>query len=109
VGLLNYQTMEQLKDQDSAIRFIGKTTALRFICLSDGLATYETVIPKLVSEVYVKIQIEVFYEELTDLIDFCNVEFLTHQRQIFELVIIYSTVAASENIYHKKYIDPSNN
>jgi len=101
--------MEKLNDQDSVIRLIGRNTALKFEYLVDGVATYRTVVGKTIDGNYVDMQIDVFYEPLGDLLNFCTVGFLTFKRQVFELKIIHPTPNSTETLYHKKYIDKNEN
>lgn len=99
--------MEQLQNQQAVLNFIGKRTILKFSCLSDNIAEFESVVPKTISDNYFNIRVSVFYKDLADLLCYEEGEYLLDAQrfQVFELWIT-SLGGEKQCIYHKKYQDP---
>jgi len=101
--------MKQLKDQDSVVRLLGKNTILKFVCLVDSVATYETIVPKFIDGNLTAYRLDVFHHEGESLLDYETVSDITYNRQVFELKVSTPKQENYELLYHNKYNDPSAN
>lgn len=99
--------MKELNNEAAILNFIGKRTVLEFEHCIDGIVTYKTVIPKEILGEYCFIELEVFIETTTDFLKFETTENVLYKKQVFEVNVI--RLSGNENLYHKKYVDPSNN
>lgn len=99
--------MEQLQNQQAVLNFVGKKTIIKFSCLVDGIADFESVVPKTINDEYYNIRVSVFYEDLADLLCYEEGEYLLDEQrfQVFELWVT-NLGGEKKCIYHKKYQDP---
>jgi hypothetical protein len=102
--------MEQLQNQQAVLNFIGKRTILKFSCLVDNIAEFESVVPKTLNEEYYNLRVSIFYDGGQDLLCYEEGEYLIdiNRFQVFELWIT-NLGGEKECIYHRKYVDPKSN
>ena len=100
--------MKQLKDKNAAIIYVGRKTVLKFDSLIDGVASYETAVPKNIEGDLCYLIVEVFQED-KELLDYMEMEHLTNGRQLFQLLVSSPYDLKKETLYCKKYVNPENN
>jgi len=89
----NYKEVKQF--------FAGEV--LKFSFMSDGVAYYESLIPKFFDTEYVSFKIGFFYEELTDLFCYASFNQFLEEMQLMEVVAISEDTGRRVIMYFKEY------